>query len=126
MRVYDADGKPGWLVLGRALADALVKYARILGTDHATTLSAAFGRYEREELQKKAAKTRKEQKRQLDRLAMVFGHMNPGDIRQSDAIAYLDERAKLAPVSGNREIALWQGNIPITQAPRNPQSSVRA
>ena len=106
MRIYDAAGKPGWHKLGPDLDTALAAYARILGKQHLGTLATLITRYRRDELPKKATRTQRTQAQQLDRLARVFGHMRPGDIRQADAIAYLEERAKTAPVSGNREIAL--------------------
>lgn len=65
-----------------------------------------FARYAIEILPKKAPKTAKEQGRQLERLKRLFGEMDPGEVMRSHVARYLDNRADVAPVAGNREVAL--------------------
>ncbi len=97
------DGKTGWRTLGNDLGKALIEYARLLDKTDGGVMATIFDRYLRDEMPRKAPKTQKAQIPQLQTLKRVFGHMRPEEIRQSDAIAYLD--ARKTPV-GNREIAL--------------------
>jgi len=96
-------GKNEWHYLGEDLGKALTEYARLLEGMKKGVLSIAMDRYLRDEMPKKAPKTQLAQVPQLERLRRVFGHMPPDEIRQSDAIAYLDTRGKIV---ANREIAL--------------------
>ncbi len=96
-------GRGKWHYLGENLSFALIEFARLTGAEQSGFLFQVFDRYLREEIPKKAASTQKTQIGQMPRLKKIFGHMHPQDMRQSDAIAYIDKRGKVA---ANREIAL--------------------
>ncbi|WP_165916839.1 tyrosine-type recombinase/integrase [Crenobacter luteus] len=70
-------------------------------------MAAVFNRYAVEVLPAKAAKTRKEQERQIKLLEAAFGDFRPDEIKPVHVAQYLDYRAaKGAAVAGNREKAL--------------------
>jgi len=96
-------GRNQWHYLGENLSYALVEFSRLSGGDAQGFLSQIFERYRVEEIPKKAPSTQNTQINQLVMLDKVFGHMHPEDIRQSDAIAYID---KLGKAVANRHIAL--------------------
>src|SRR5215813_15478192 len=70
-------GKP--VNLGRDLADALTRYASIIGTQWTgRTLGDVIDRYRLEVLpRKRSPRTRDDESKALDRLKAVLGHMLP-------------------------------------------------
>jgi integrase len=104
------EGKP--VNLGRDLADALTRYASILGrqwTGH--TLGDVIDRYRLEVLPKKrSARTRGDEGKALDRLKAVFGHMLPDNVTAQACYKYMDTRRskddKPVPVAARHEVAL--------------------
>lgn len=106
---YYVDIRRKWHRLGKLDApehEILAELARIkssAGDDNA--LTKLFDRYEREVLPKKALKTSKDQKRQLERLRQAFRQFSsPKQIRPAHVAQYLD--AHPSPTMANREIAL--------------------
>ncbi len=104
------DGRP--LNLGRDLADALARYAGIIGT-HWTgrTLGNVIDRYRLEVLLiKRSARTREDEGKALDRLKAVFGHMLPDNVTAQALYKYMDTRrskeGKAVPVAARHEISL--------------------
>lgn len=98
-------GKAGALGSRHLSAESTAKLEQILGGGTGG-MNEIFERYAREALPKKAPKTAKEQGRQLEQLKRVFGHMEPAEVMRSHVAKYLDKRADVAPVAGNREVAL--------------------
>jgi integrase len=98
--------------LGRELADALARYAAIIGQQwHGRTLADVIDRYRLEVLpQKRSQQTRDDQSSELDRLRRVFGHMLPDNVTAQACYRYMDERrskdGKPVPVAAHHEIAL--------------------
>lgn len=96
------NGKRKWKDLGEDESAAIELHADLMGKSD-STLASAIRRYKREVMPGKAEKTQKDQKRQIEKLNRVFGHMEPSEITQPMVIQYLDMRGNVA---GNREIAL--------------------
>ena len=98
--------------LGRDLADALAKYAALIGTQWSgRTIADLIDRYRLEVLPKKRSEqTREDEGRALDRLKAVFGHMLPENVTPQACYRYLDQRRtkddKPAPVAARHEIVL--------------------
>jgi|SRR5579871_5344376 len=98
--------------LGRDLADALARYAALIGTQWSgRTLADVIDRYRLEVLPLKRSKqTREDEWRALDRLKAVFGHMLPENVTQQACYRYLDQRrtkeGKPAPVAARHEVVL--------------------
>src|ERR1700739_2089116 len=80
--------------LGRELADALAKYAAIIGTQWSgRTLGDVIDRYRIEVLPlKRSDQTRQDEGRALDRLKAVFGHMVPDNVAPQACYKYMDMR----------------------------------
>src|SRR5204862_502079 len=93
-----------WIALGADRADALREYGRLVEGKATGTMVEGFARYRRDVLPKKAPKTQREQLRQFERLASVFGRVPPASLSAGDVGQYLDRHPN--PVSANREIAL--------------------
>ncbi|MGO9443926.1 MAG: tyrosine-type recombinase/integrase, partial [Thiobacillaceae bacterium] len=106
-RLYYYNGADGTRIpLGDDLNLARMKWAEI-EANHSTgvhTFHAIAERYRREVLPQKAAKTQREQNKELDRLIAVFGKVQINDIRPMHIRQYLDKRS--AKVAANREVAL--------------------
>lgn len=102
------------LALGDNLADALRKYAELYdGAPPPGTFSEAAALYQREELPRKAQKTRAEYTRQLATLGKVFGPELLDDIRPWDIAAHLRTRP---PIAGTREKALFSAVFNFARA----------
>lgn len=103
-------GKP--VNLGHELAEALTKYAGLIGnTWTGNTLGDVIDRYRIEVLPlKRSAGTRRDQGKQLDRLKVAFGAMLPDNITAQMCYRYQDgrrsEEGKLVPVAARHEVAL--------------------
>jgi integrase len=103
-------GKP--VNLGRDLADALARYAGIIGAQWAgKTLGDVVDRYRLEVLPKKRSEqNRKNEGTALDRLKAWAGHMLPDNVTPQLAYKYMDTRCssdgKPVPVAARHEIAL--------------------
>jgi len=103
-------GKP--VKLGRDLADALTRYASIIGAQWSgRTLGDAIDRYRLEVLPLKLSeRTREDEARALDRLKGVFGHMLPDTVTAQALYKYQDTRrskdGKPVPVAARHEVAL--------------------
>lgn len=104
------EGKP--VHLGRELADALARYAAIIGLQWSgRTLGDVIDRYRLEVLPLKRSKqTREDEGKALDRLKAVFGHMLPDNVTAQACYKYVDTRrskdGKPVPVAARHEIAL--------------------
>jgi integrase len=86
-------------------SDALRAYADLMDArPRAGTVGDLLDRYRREILPAKGVKTRREQERQIGKLAAVFGAVAVGGVTSTHIAQYLD--ASEAKVSANREIAL--------------------
>ena len=95
-----------WINLGRDFASAMAKYGELAGpTRVCITISDVIKRYRLDVLPHKAQKTQKEQGRQLDRLADVFGHMRPEEITPQHVYRYMDAKSK-TPVAARHEVSL--------------------
>ncbi len=94
------DGQP--VNLGRDLADALARYARLIdGRWAGRTLGDVIDRYRTEVLPlKRSATTRADQAKQLDRLKQAFGIMLPDIVTARHCYAYQD--GDLGPGSPRR------------------------
>ncbi len=98
-----------WTPLGRERARALLEWARIEGTEPdptVRTFEVIALRYEREVMPTKAARTQKDNLKELDRLRLVFGAVLIDNIRPHHVRAYLDKRGQTAKARANREKAL--------------------
>jgi integrase len=103
-------GKP--VNLGRDLADALTRYASIIGAQWSgRTLGDVIDRYRLEVLpRKRSERTRDDEGKALDRLKAVFGHMLPDTVTAQALYKYQDTRrskdGKPVPVAARHEVAL--------------------
>lgn len=98
-----------WTALGRDRARALLEWARIEGTDpdpSVRTFEVIALRYEREVMPTKAARTQKDNLKELDRLRLVFGAVLIENIKPHHVRSYLDKRGQTAKCRANREKAL--------------------
>ncbi len=104
------DGQP--VNLGRDLADALARYARLIdGQWVGRTLGDVIDRYRTEVLPlKRSATTRADQAKQLVRLKQAFGIMLPDNVTARHCYAYQDGRrgedGRRVPVTARHEISL--------------------
>ena len=100
--------------LGNERGVALRRWAELVnerpGADE-YTIQGIWDRYQREELPKKAEKTRRNYEQQAHVLLPVFGAMRGEQIEPKHAIRYLDKRASVAPVQANREIQLLRAML---------------
>ena len=98
--------------LGRDLADAITRYASLIGNAWSgRTIGDVIDRYRTQVLPTKRSKQgRANEGKALDRLKGVYGHMVPHSITAPMLYRYLDERktpeGKPAPVAARHEIAL--------------------
>lgn len=100
-------GKVGsWIRLGESLREAHLRMAELLAGSAAGTYSQLFTRYREDVLPRKAAKSQREQGRQLDRLEAWCGRLPLGALTPGDIAEYLERRGAKAPVVANREVAL--------------------
>ncbi len=118
-RVYLKDGtywfRPRvgkYVNLGRDLAEAIARYASLIGTARSgRTLGDVIDRYRTQVLPtKRSPKTRINESASLDRLKRVYGQMSPDAVDAPMLYSYLDQRktpdGKPAPVAARHEIAL--------------------
>ncbi len=102
--LVEANGK--WINLGRDFAQAMAKYGELVGASRRCLyLGDIIERYRIDVLPHKNSKTQKDQGRQLDRLASVFGELRPEDITPQYIYRYLDSRMK-TPVAARHEVSL--------------------
>ena len=102
--LVEASGK--WVNLGQDFALAMANYGELVGASRrCATLGDVIERYRIDVLPQKAAKTQKEQGRQLDRIVSVFGELRPKDITPQYIYRYLDSRLK-TPTAARHEISL--------------------
>lgn len=108
-RVYFQHGayyfvtKDEWIWLSRDEGTARRRHADIVMTPIAGRMSAIMDRYMKEEAPKKSPRTLDNNKREIEPLKKVFGHMEPHEIDATGIYQYMDARK---PVAGNREVAL--------------------
>lgn len=98
-----------WTPLGADRAQALLGWARIEGTEpdpEVRTFDMIALRYEREVMPTKAARTQRDNLKELDRLRAVFGPVLIENIKPHHVRTYLDVRGKSAKARANREKAL--------------------
>lgn len=101
-------GKVGqWIRLGSTEREAHMRYAELLAGSAAGTYSQLFARYRKDVLPGKAPKTKKDQEKQLDRLDAWCGSSPLGTVMPADCVEYLERRGAKAPISANRELALF-------------------
>ncbi|WP_421717457.1 tyrosine-type recombinase/integrase [Algiphilus sp.] len=103
--LYFVDKAGKWHRLGDNKADALRAYADMLHGPQ-SSFEALAKKYSETKLVHKAAKTRRDQTAQMQRLVDVFGKMPAAHIRPGHVARYRDERSRTAPVAANRELAL--------------------
>lgn len=135
--VSNAKPKRTWTSLGSHYGTALAQWARLEGKDvpaDARTFIQVSTLYRKDELPKKAPRTRKDNGAELKRLEAVFGDSPLETIRPTDVRRYLDDRCdedgKPAPVRANREVALLSHVINFARARgmvemANPCSGIR-
>jgi integrase len=98
--------------LGRDFADALTKYASIVGANWSgRTLGDVIDRYRVEVLPlKRSEQTRDDQDKQLDRLKLAFGHFLPDNVTAQHCYKYADARrskdGKPVPIAARQEVSL--------------------
>jgi integrase len=98
-----------WTPLGSDRARALLEWARIEGSEPdptVRTFEAIAFRYEREVMPTKAARTQRDNLKELERLRGVFGAVLIENIKPHHVRAYLDKRGQTAKARANREKAL--------------------
>ena len=98
-----------WTALGRDRARALLEWARIEGAEPdpaVRTFEVIALRYERQVMPGKAARTQRDNLKELDRLRSVFGAMLIEDLKPHHVRSYLDKRGEHAKARANREKAL--------------------
>ncbi len=98
-----------WTPLGKNRARALLKWARIEGTEPdptVRTFDVVALRYEREVMPTKAARTQRDNLIELDKLRAVFGRMLIVAIKPHHVRGYLDKHGQTAKARANREKAL--------------------
>lgn len=95
-----------WIRLGKTRDEALATYNSTVVVSTPGTVGALFDRYFREVVPGKAVRTQSDNAAEKRPLLAVFGNMKPKDVKPKHVGEYLDERAKTAPVRGNREKAL--------------------
>lgn len=98
-----------WTPLGINRARALLDWARMEGTEPdpaVRTFDVVSQRYEREVMPTKAARTQRDNLKELDNLRAVFGQMLIDAIKPYHVRGYLDERGQAAKARANREKAL--------------------
>lgn len=78
--------------------------ARLNLESRANAMSDVIARYRKEVVPGKAARTQRDNERELALLNRAFGHMTPGKITAQHIYQYMD--ARRAPVRANREKAL--------------------
>jgi len=95
----------GRVHLGREFAQAMAKWAEIVARPtRMATMGEVMDRYMLEIAPKKSPRTYQDNIKEMARLRIVFGHMQPVEITPPDIYAYMDTRG--APVRANREKAL--------------------
>ena len=96
-----------WQPLGKDIAAAIAEYGKLVsGQWSGHNLGDVIDRYRTEVLPlKRAAKTRADQAKQLEKLKAVFGDMPADKISAQHCYKYLDVRAK-HPVAARHEISL--------------------
>lgn len=98
-----------WTPLGADRARALLEWARIEGTEpdpNVRTFEVIALRYEREVMPLKAARTQRDNLKELDNLRSVFGSVLIEAIKPHHVRTYLDKRGQTAKARANREKAL--------------------
>lgn len=98
-----------WTALGKDRSRALLDWARLEGTEpdpNVRTFEIVALRYEREVIPHKAARTHRDNLRELDNLRAVFGPVLIEAIKPHHVRAYLDKRGQKAKARANREKAL--------------------
>lgn len=99
-RVYPRRGKLYYVEPGTEkwipLPDGLKTWAAIVASaDSTETMSALWGKYQLEELHKKAVKTQKNRHQEWSMLEPVFGAMHPADIEPHHAWNYWKQRGEI-------------------------------
>ena len=98
-----------WTPLGNNRARALLDWARIEGIEPdpaVRTFDVVSQRYELEVMPTKAARTQRDNLKELDNLRAVFGRMLIDAIKPHHVRGYLDARGQTAKARANREKAL--------------------
>lgn len=106
-RVYQRRGKLYYVKPGTEewipLPDGLKTWAAIVqSADGAETMSALWGKYQLEELHKKAPKTQQNRRQEWSMLEPVFGAMAPRDIEPHHAWNYWKQRGEIE--QGKKEV----------------------
>lgn len=87
------DGR--WVKLGRSYEAALRELAGILGkASPANSVAELLERYRREELVRKAEKTRREREQQFQAVTKAFGHMQPEQIEPHHVWGFWEARGR--------------------------------
>lgn len=104
---YYVDIKNKWTRLGKNFSESMAAWAKIINrVDRIETMHQLFDRYMRDVAPLKAPSSYRQNIVQMKELRESFGCMHPEDITPVDVYKHLDNRAKEAPVSANREKAL--------------------
>lgn len=104
---YFADKKGKWTRLSDNLAEAMMKWTKLIEpTGDIVCMHQLFDRYMTEVAPLKAAATYKTNTLEIQTLRKVFGEMSPHDIKAVSIYKFLDARGKVAPTRANREKAL--------------------
>ncbi len=100
-------GRKTWIKLGTERQEALNEYAKLMGNlTNESGMSKLFGRYEADVIPTKAARTQRDNLKELKRLREVFGNMHPAELNTMHCQQYLDIRGKQSKTQANHEIAL--------------------
>lgn len=108
MRIYiGAERRAAWHYLhARTVVEVRKEWAEYPGDETGSTVETLFERYEAEIIPTKAKSTQASDRAALKPMRAVFADMWPEDVRPKHVAAYLDKRAKTAPIRANREKAL--------------------
>ena len=103
---YFVDKEGRWIPLGGDYAIAMAEYGRISGpSTRCITVGDVIDRYSLDVSPHKAQTTRKNEARQLTRLASVFGNMLPDDVTAQHVYRYMDARSEF-PTAARHEVSL--------------------
>lgn len=99
-------GTNRWINLGKDFSNAMAEYGLLVSSQtKLITIGDVIERYRIDILPTKAPKTQKDQNRQLDRLASVFGNQRPEYVTHQHIYRYLDERRQ-TPTAAKQEVSL--------------------
>lgn len=104
---FYVDKNNKWIKLGRNFHEAMASWAKLVNAPKTIrTMAQLFDRYMIEIAPFKAAKSYKDNQKQIKYLKIALGDMDPEDVTPVIIYQYMDRRGVVAKVSANREKAL--------------------